>query len=447
MAEQIVGLSEHDVKVLKELIASVRARPLNTAGRTFTDDPPDTIASYIIKTPSAGIPARAGAGVSAATCRVYQRVDSDLVDAGFDRTVYNATGAAIDGNIYTTATRDPWGTLWADDVAGTGTTSGGSGITSINDSTTASQTIGLGSAGTDINIATTGVAYSAGVVYSRGMIATSGGSIYRYTNATPSAGNAPPNAAYWVDVTGDALLIVNVPDASPTADGIITTGTQIIVGFKTFQNAFGTRFTDGSGNGEIELGDPSTDGGAVGYGITLNRLVMTAVADTTYSVTAILYVGSQFPQWNSATAYVPGDKVTLNGAGWNCILSHTNQYPVFSPTYWETLPSSYAEDDKPRLVLSGGNTASGADTTSTGSKPVYTIEDAGIEYFGTWGTGGGGDTIVGGLVTALGSPPTGATVGYTPSNSADWSGDPTDVAAALNRLAAAVAGLLGTAVP
>lgn len=236
MAERIIGLTEQDVKVLKDLIASVRGRPLNTQGRTFVDDPPDTAASsYIIKTPSAGIPARAGAGVSAATCRVYQRVDSDLVDAGFDRTVYNATGAVIDGNIYTTATRDPWGTLWADDVAGTGTTSGGgSGITSINDSTTASQTIGLGMVGTDINITTTAAAYDSGATYSRGMIASSGGSTYRYINATPTAGNAPPNVTYWVDVTGDGLTIVNVPDASTTADGLITKDAQTLGGEKTF---------------------------------------------------------------------------------------------------------------------------------------------------------------------------------------------------------------------
>jgi len=38
-------------------------------------------------------------------------------------------------------------------------------------------------------------------------------------------------------------------------------------------------------------------------------------------------------------------------------------------------------------------------------------------------------------------------LGYLPNNSADWSGDPTDLANAVDRLAAAVAGLLGGPIP
>lgn len=394
MAEQIVGLSEHDVKVLKELIASVRARPLNTAGRTFTDDPPDTIAaSYIIKTPSAGIPARAGAGVSAATCRVYQRVDSDLVDAGFDRTVYNATGAAIDGNIYTTATRDPWGTLWADDVAGTGTTSGGSGITSINDSTTASQTIGLGTVGTDINITTTAAAYSAGVVYSRGMLASSGGSTYRYSNATPSAGNAPPNATYWVDVTGDGLTIINAPDASSTVRGLVSTGTQTIGGAKTFTHEI--RVTD--------IGSSFPYIGTAGFLSGATGTEQSQFLHMARSVSAYNFPAALLSVYGSCLG-------TFDGYADIQLLAPDRNSGDLS---WDT---------RTKLVLSGGRLSAG--TLASDSQPSYAINTGGLIVSGAWGTSGGGDTVKGGLITTLGSAITPTSLGLViGTNVQAWSAE------------------------
>lgn len=42
--------------------------------------------------------------------------------------------------------------------------------------------------------------------------------------------------------------------------------------------------------------------------------------------------------WNSATTYYPGDRVTLNGSSYECILSHTNQTPP-NATYWQLIAS------------------------------------------------------------------------------------------------------------
>lgn len=89
-------------------------------------------------------------------------------------------------------------------------------IVTINGSTTPDQDLGLGTAGTDLNLATTAVAYDAGVTYSAGWIVSSSGSTYRYINATPSAGNAPPNATYWLDVTGHGVTIINIPKGTFT---------------------------------------------------------------------------------------------------------------------------------------------------------------------------------------------------------------------------------------
>lgn len=79
---------------------------------------------YIIKTPSAGIPAISTAGTGSGTagdaaagdtpgsadCDVYY-VDSSgvLTDAGFTITVYNLTIANVKGGLITTAKRDKWG--------------------------------------------------------------------------------------------------------------------------------------------------------------------------------------------------------------------------------------------------------------------------------------------------------------------------------------------------
>lgn len=110
------------------------------------------------------------------------------------------------------------------------------GITHINNDATALQQIAIGDAGTDLNIATTAAAYDNAKTYSAGWVVLSSGSTYRFINATPSAGHSPPNATYWEDVTGQGLTIVNVPDATPTSINGDSTPAQIL--------AYGTAGTD-----------------------------------------------------------------------------------------------------------------------------------------------------------------------------------------------------------
>jgi hypothetical protein len=76
-------------------------------------------------------------------------------------------------------------------------------------------------------------------------------------------------------------------------------------------------------------------------------------------------------------------------------------------------------------LSSGSKFAIGADIGPTGTDPV-------------------GNEFVGGIIKTIG----GGTAPYTPSNSADWAGDPTDLKNAVDRLAAALAaGATGVPVP
>lgn len=117
MADKIIGLSENDVKVLKELIATVRSQPVNTPGRTLEKQPPDTISSSYLALATGGIPARSGTTPGNATCRIYQKVGSVVVDAGFDRVVYNA-GDAVASGAYALVKQDNWGVYWTKESSG-----------------------------------------------------------------------------------------------------------------------------------------------------------------------------------------------------------------------------------------------------------------------------------------------------------------------------------------
>lgn len=115
---KLITLTDADVRVLKGLVEQQRVRQRNTAGRTFVDDQPSELTqAYMAKAPAAGIAARVGLNVSKATCRVYQRVDTGLVDTGFDRVVYNASDTAITGDALFGSWQDAWGTYWANDPA------------------------------------------------------------------------------------------------------------------------------------------------------------------------------------------------------------------------------------------------------------------------------------------------------------------------------------------
>jgi len=138
-----------------------------------------------------------------------------------------------------------------------------SGITSINDDTTASQTIGLGVSGSDINISATPAAWSSSQTYLPGWLVTSGGNTYRCILA--STNNVPPNATYWVLTTGDGINTINVPRLQIATPSGTATGTP--------------NFTLAQSGGEIAIS-------ASGSTITFTVSAVTSInADTTAAQT------------------------------------------------------------------------------------------------------------------------------------------------------------------
>ena len=143
---------------------------------------------------------------TAAAATTYQPLDGDLTAL-----------AALTGtnNIYYRSAADTWSSV----TIGTGLTftggtlsaSGGGGITSLNGLTNATQTFAAGTTGTDVA---------------------------------------------WVSAAGVHTL--NIPSASATARGLITTGTQTIAGTKTFNNqiiaAGGSQATAGIALNNIAFG-------------------------------------------------------------------------------------------------------------------------------------------------------------------------------------------------
>lgn len=113
--------SESDRRVLQALIDAFRRGALNTQQRPFVEDQqgrsPDV---YAVLTPAAGIPARSGDVPGSASCAVYRLLRSPggvdtLTDVGLSaQTVYNLSASAVPGSEYARASRDKFGTWWAD---------------------------------------------------------------------------------------------------------------------------------------------------------------------------------------------------------------------------------------------------------------------------------------------------------------------------------------------
>jgi hypothetical protein len=76
----------------------------------------DSSAHFLVKTPTAGIPALASTTPGSAICKIVKRMSSGLVDTGRDQKVYNL-GNAVDGGQIVVAHRDAFGDLWVTDEA------------------------------------------------------------------------------------------------------------------------------------------------------------------------------------------------------------------------------------------------------------------------------------------------------------------------------------------
>lgn len=119
MAEKLKIFTEHDIKVLKDVLETVRKRSVNATGKTLESNQPVAAPQkYVAFVPAGGIAARTTMTVHSAVCAIYQKTgDGDtatLVSAGFSRRVFNLSADAVTGNAFATAAQDNYGTWWHD---------------------------------------------------------------------------------------------------------------------------------------------------------------------------------------------------------------------------------------------------------------------------------------------------------------------------------------------
>lgn len=100
------------------------------------------------------------------------------------------------------------------------------------DTITFTISVGLGYTGTGPNISTTPVAWDSSIEYQVGSVVEESGDVYKCKLLNTN--QIPPNATYW-DLVSSSILIINIPEASLTDDGIITNEEQTITGYKIIQ--------------------------------------------------------------------------------------------------------------------------------------------------------------------------------------------------------------------
>lgn len=188
----------------------------------------------------------------------------------------------------------------------------------------------------------------------------------------------------------------NLPDAGSSARGAVTTGTQTFAGAKTFTaavNAGGLHITNVSGSNTNITIDLPGSGSAVG------SITIGATTDGLNSGVGMIYCDEA--NVNDITGFITfdtGDDSTLNG--------------LLTGRYYNEGGSIYGYKD---------------------SRFAVTVLDTGIKY-GATGTLVDGSEVYGGIVCTIGT-----SLAYTAATAADWAAStpPTNVAAALDRLAAA----------
>jgi hypothetical protein len=256
-------------------------------------------------------------------------------------------------------------------------------------------------------------------------------------------------------------LTLGLPDASPIIDaGVITNLTQDIGGLKSF-TAGGTAIT---GDNAV-IGTPSgwfcgllgsiIIGGREGFSIVEPILSNGDGEGGGIQITEELVL-SEIPEVDPDRANVLGTNFTVYGN-----LNILDGSGISNSTLNAHRPALYVREvgvlspGGPFNQLGGGlytnqyitDPVTGL-TTISDDVPIYGITTrGGLVHTGSSSIGL--SALPSGVdITSL-LPPTdaAASISYTPGNSGDWSGDPALISDALDRLAAAVASLLGTPVP
>lgn len=186
----------------------------------------------------------------------------DAVHVGYENTrplyaIRSATGGGSTDAFKTIAVSGQSDVV-ADSPTDTLTLEEGNGVTITTDAATdtitfsVSYVIGLGYAGTGPNISTTPVAWDSGVEYQVGSVVEESGDVYRCKLLNTN--QIPPNGTYW-DLVSSSVIIINIPEASLTNDGIITNEQQTITGYKIIQgedfDSLLTVKSIDSGNGDV----------------------------------------------------------------------------------------------------------------------------------------------------------------------------------------------------
>lgn len=154
-----------------------------------------------------------------------------------------------------------------------------------------------------------GTTYHGAAGSSNGDVVTNGGALYRYINATPSAGNATANATYWL------ALGTSLPtDLIAAHLGAIAPSNGVIIG---------TRGVAASPTLTSVSGDP----------ITTPLTLDDDLVDLAWRVTQRLrWLGA----WSGVTAYLANDVVSLSSVEYVCILANTNVTPP-NVTNWTAI--------------------------------------------------------------------------------------------------------------
>jgi hypothetical protein len=194
--------------------------------------------------------------------------------------------------------------------------------------------IGLGKEGVDINLSTTPVAWEAGIVYRVGWIVEHDSLIYRCITENLSVGgiNEPPSAE-WLDITGQDLTIINIPDTIQSVNGNTTPRQTIGI------NRTGSVFNITATPVEWSAGRVCQEGDLVIWSLVVYRCVLENYNVEPPSLGTWVVVTENLPGWSGTQQYEIGWVVAYLSNYYYCITPSLNNAPP-DTDYWAQITSN-----------------------------------------------------------------------------------------------------------